>query len=251
MPQLLAWLCEEMERYPPAATLERLAAADRGEDFETNLVAIEEIVAGDRAPLRPFQYPLYEVFALTRWTRPDPAARSGNLTALFASLVMLVAQRDPDNRGYSDDFDSTLLMAVDMVIVAFPERVGAMLALLEGLGDYDADADEEAFRALGRFLLLEAAGADAASLLDSIATAIGHLRRRDADPLLEPSAQVNGRRYGWLHGWGHGASVDRWCEQLDAAASRLRARLPEVAGALESLATCQGANQMGDVQARS
>ncbi len=98
--------------------LREIAEADYGFDVDGHLKALKEIKAG--AIPAPMQWEPREVLELIRWSEPeDPnwspgsTGERGHWMRLFVCAILLRAAAEPENDGYFDGDDSTIIQLVD------------------------------------------------------------------------------------------------------------------------------------------
>lgn len=117
------------------AMLKEIAEADYGLGVDEHLQALKEIKAG--AIPAPMQWEPKEVLELIRWSEPDDPKWSpgstgerGHWMRLFACTVLLRAAAEPENDGYFDGDDSTIIQLVDSALKLGEKTSNAALRFL-------------------------------------------------------------------------------------------------------------------------
>jgi hypothetical protein len=210
--------------------LDEISRADYGMDADAHLAALLPIRNEVRVPA-PMPWEPKEVLALVRWSQPeDPAwkpgstGERGHIMRAFCCAALLRAAAEPENDGYFDGENQTLIQLIESALFLnreLPEAAGSFLTWR--IPQLRSDDDERPFFAFGlvALALLLRQPSLAASDIDALVTFVEQAEADVRDPMgvCTPDMFQASFAAGTHHNLRHAA----W----RALAARLRSRIPD------------------------
>jgi len=125
-------------------------------EVRANSAAIARLVRDDARPVGRLEWNPREAFELTRWSEPSADDVAGHRQRLFACICLLNAAAMPETEEYICSINETIIVLIDSLLTAFPERVPEAEAFFDALWSrfgWRCFRDEAPFARIGSLIV--------------------------------------------------------------------------------------------------